>query len=95
MPSRLPTWMKVAVAIQLLLAGLFFLLGYSMTSSTRLGATPSLIDTLVLAMPVAAVAICGGAAWALWRAGRTALVPLLVFAPLPLAFVLFAVMGLF
>ena len=93
MIPRFPPWMTVALVVQLLLGGLIFLLGYSMTSSTRLGATPAMIDIVVLAMPVAAVAIFGAAAVAFWRAGRGSLSPLLVIAPLPACILLYSLLG--
>ena len=95
MIPRFPPWMIVALVVQLLLGGLIFLFGYSMTSSTRLGATPALIDIVVLAMPVAAVVIFGAAAVALWRTGRGSLAPFLVIAPLPVCILLYSFLGLF
>lgn len=93
METRLPFWIVLAIVVQLILAGLFGLLAYSMTSSLRQGATPSLIDTVSVALPFAMVAICGIAARAMWRSGRRSAVPLIVFAPLPAYIVLLFLSG--
>ena len=95
MTARFPPWMIVAIVVQLVLAGLFFLFVYSLSSSLAQGAAPAAMDVMMLAMPLAAVAILGITAVAAWRAGRASAAALLVCAPLPLCFVLFALQGLF
>ena len=95
MMSRFPPWMIVAIVVQLVLAGLFFLFVYSLSASLAQGATPRMTDLLMLAMPLAAVAICGGGALAAWRSGRPSLAALLVIAPLPACLVLFGLLGIF
>lgn len=95
MTARFPPWMIVAIVVQLFLAGMFLLFVYSLSSSLAQGASPRTADILAMGAPLAAVVVFGGAALAAWRAGRPSAAALLVCAPLPLSFALFALIGVF
>jgi hypothetical protein len=94
MDSKVPGWMIAAIAVQAVLAGLLFLYGYSETKTLALGRAPALRDIIAMALPLAAVAIFGAAAWIQWRAGRRSIAKILVWAPIPLSVLLFALSGM-
>jgi len=95
MTPRFPVWMIIAIVLELIVAALFFLFVYSLSSSLAQGATPATIDILLLALPLVAVAASGLVARGLWRAGRESMATLFVLAPLPLCLLLFAFLGAF
>jgi hypothetical protein len=94
MDSRVPGWMIAVVVGQAVLAGMFFLYGYSETKTVRLGQDPAVADIIAMALPMIAVAVFGAAAWIQWRAGRRPLAKALVWAPIPLSILLFGLFGM-
>ena len=85
MLNGLSTTLKIALGVQLVIALLFLLLGWSHTSSLQFGRTPSLPDMIALASPV--VFVIGGALLAASsaRRGQRGLAQLFALAPIPLA----------
>ena len=93
MLSGLSQGLKIALAIQLVLALLFLLLGWSHTSSLQFGRTPSLPDMIALAAPV--VFVIAGALLAAHaaRRGQDGLAKFFALAPIPLAILLAMLSG--
>lgn len=94
MAARMPTWMIVVIVIEFFLTGIFFLFGYSLSSSLAQGRPMATEDIVAVALPLFTVAVCSGAAWALWRAGQRSLAAALVWAPIPLFLVFFAYLAI-
>jgi hypothetical protein len=94
MDSKVPGWMIAAIVVQTVLAGLFFLYGYSETKTLALGRAPAMRDVVAMALPLAAVGVFGAAAWIQWRSGRRSMAKTLVWAPIPLSVLLFGLLGI-
>lgn len=88
-----PTWMKVFLGLQLALAALFLLLGWSHTVSLAQGRAASWQDIVGLALPLILVVAAWAASIVLWRRGQRQLAGLLTIVPWPLALVAFRVLG--
>jgi hypothetical protein len=95
MTPRFPVWMIVAIVLELVVAALFFFFVYSLSWSLAQGRAPAVMEMLILALPMVAVAASGLVARGLWRAGKGSLATLLVLAPLPLCLLLFILLGAF
>ena len=93
MLSGLTTPLKVALAVQMVIAILFLLLGWSHTSSLQFGRTPSLPDTIALASPLVFVIAGALLAAASARRGQRGLAQLFALAAIPLAILLAMVSG--
>ena len=94
MTARMPAWMIVTIVALLVLAALFGLFAYSLTSSLGQGRPVATGDIVAIASPFVVVAICGGLAWTLWRAGQRSLATVLVWAPIPLFLVYLATLAI-
>ncbi len=93
MPARLPLWIIVALAVQLVLALVLFALGWSMTSSLAQGRPPAYADILLLVSPALTVIVCAVLANAAWRGAMRGVAKVLALLPIPAAFLLFAFLG--
>jgi hypothetical protein len=89
-----PTWIKVMLVIQFLIALLILTMGWSHTRSMGFGRTPSLIDTLSLATPLVLVVLLGAAAIRAAKSGNSGAAGALALAPLPLALILALLAGM-
>ena len=94
MTARMPAWMIVVIVALLVLAAMFGLFAYSLTSSLGQGRPVADANIVAVALPFVVVAICGGLAWALWRTGQRVLAKVLVWAPIPLFLVYFAMLAI-
>ena len=92
-PLPLPTWMKVFLGLQLALAALFFLLGWSQTVSLAQGRSASWQDLVGLSLPLFLVATAWVASIILWRRGQRQLAGSLTIVPWPLALLAFNLLG--
>ena len=88
-----PTWMKVVLGLQLALAALFLLLGWSHTVSLAQGRSASWQDLVGLALPLVLVIAAWVGSIVLWRRGQHQFAGLLTIAPWPSALVAFRVLG--
>ena len=88
-----PTWMKVVLGLQLALAALFLLLGWSHTVSLAQGRSASWQDLVGLALPLVLVIAAWVTSIILWRRGQQQIAGLLTIAPWPLALVAFRLLG--
>jgi hypothetical protein len=86
--QALPTWIKVVLGIQLVLAALFFLLMWSHTVSLAQGRAASWQDLTALALPLLLVV----AAWIVAARRRDA-AGVLAILPWPLALVAYRLLG--
>ena len=81
------------LGVQLVLALLFFALGWSHTSSLTFGRTPSFVDIVALAAPLTLVIVGAVASAAASRRGKQGLAQLFALVPIPLAVVLAMLAG--
>ncbi len=93
MTAKAPGWLIALLAVQLLIAALFGLFGWSQTVSLAQGRPASLLDLAGLAMPVVAVVVLGGASVRLWRAGNRQLAIICALLPFPLSIAVFMALG--
>ena len=94
MLNGLSTGLRIALGVQLVIALLFLLLGWSQTSSLQFGRTPSLPDIVALAAPLVFVIVGALLAASAARRGQRGLAQLFALAPLPLAILLAMLLGL-
>jgi hypothetical protein len=88
-----PTWIKVFMGLQLALAVLFFLVGWSQTVSLAQGRAASWQDLVGLALPPILVVAAWVASIMLWRRGKRQLAGSLTIVPWPLALLAFNLLG--
>ena len=93
MKQPLPQWLIVVFVLQFLVAGLFGLLGWSMSVSLAQGRAASALDIAALSAPVVAVAALGFAAFRFARAGRRDLAGWCAILPFPLVIALLMLLG--
>jgi hypothetical protein len=93
MLSGLSTGLKIALGVQLVIALLFLLLGWSHTSSLQFGRTPSLADVVALSSPLFFVIAGALLAAASARRGQRGLAQVFALAPIPLAILLTMLSG--
>lgn len=89
-----PASLKRLLGIQLVIALLFFAMGWSHTSGTMLGRSPSWQDIVALAAPLLFVGLFGWGAVASWRKGRADLPVLLSLTPLLAALMVASLVGM-
>lgn len=89
----LQAWIKVVLGIELLIAALFFLLGWSHTVSLAQGRAAAWRDLVGLSLPLVLVVLAWIAAVVSHRRGNGALPGLLTIVPFPLSLMAFMVLG--
>ena len=92
-PRPLPTWMKAVLGLQLALAALFFLVGWSHTVSLAQGRAASWQDLVGLALPLLLVIAAWAGSIVFWRREKQQFASLVTIAPWPLALVAFRALG--
>jgi len=88
-----PTWIKVFMGLQLALAALFLILGWSQTVSLAQGRPASWQDLVGLSLPLILVVAAWVASVILWRRGKRQLAGSLTIMPWPLALLAFNLLG--
>ena len=91
--DRFPGWLRATLAVQLVLALLFWLLAWDHTVSLAQGRSAAWADIAATALPLVAVLLLGTASVWLWRTGQRGPAILAGLVPWPLALVAFLFLG--
>ena len=91
--QSLPWWLIALLVIQLPVAVLFGLFGWSQTVSLAQGRPASALDIAALSLPAALVIVLGAAAIRFGQAGRRDLAGICAILPVPVAIAAFMLLG--